>query len=107
MILNKVGEEVNTLVSLEKAFDEVFQPIIVSNRGDQQHVWKSPQQKEHLTTQIQKLQESCLLKEESQIFSLTEKGTMKLQNEIKKIGKEKTKHRRPRRHEKKIEKLAE
>ncbi|MFX1538243.1 MAG: cation diffusion facilitator family transporter [Promethearchaeota archaeon] len=106
-ILHSVNQDVNTLKSLEEKFNDVFQPIIIGARKQQNQVWKSPQRKEHLQERIQDLKESGFLKEENQILLLTEEGILKVEREVQNIQKKTTSRRRTKRHEKKIKKLSE
>ncbi|MFX1285844.1 MAG: cation diffusion facilitator family transporter [Promethearchaeota archaeon] len=105
-ILYKIKKDVNTLEKLENDFNDFFQPIIVADKMNEQHIWKSPQQKSHLLKRIHSLKIFGLLKEENDVLLLTEKGTLKLQKEIQKVSKETKKRGRTKRHEKKIKKLS-
>lgn len=106
-LLFKVGEEIDTVESLNKEFKTFFQPIVIKYPGNGHYVWKSPQHEDQLTERIHKLIDGGFLKKEKITFLLTDRGKKRIQNEGSKSNKVKDSRKRTRRHEKKIQRLTE
>ncbi|MHA2293530.1 MAG: cation diffusion facilitator family transporter [Candidatus Hodarchaeales archaeon] len=106
-LLFKVGEEINTLESLDKEFQTFLQPIVIKYTENERYIWKSPQHKNQLTERIQTLIDEDFLEKENNKLELTERGKKKLQDEITKTVEVKDSRKRTRKHEQRIQKLTE
>ncbi|MFX0194769.1 MAG: cation transporter [Candidatus Hodarchaeota archaeon] len=92
-IIKQVEKESMTFPALEQAFNEDFRPFVMIHPEDDPYILDFPHTKEQLQKSIQKMIELGFLEEDGQILCITEAGSIKLHEEIKKRGRRSRSHR--------------